>query len=175
MTETLLIILALILLLVVVNLAVVIIESSRVNQKRFDQYLLLAKELKLAVIGSKEPLLSLFQPFHGSHSVSGLYKTYHVSIRYRYVMPFIPNTRGKWPNTCLSLTAPALANINSDKMLHQLVNESGVLFKGDLTLENGMLHYEERSDVIDDQARRWMVARVERLVVIADKLSGTHL
>lgn len=169
MTETSFIILALILLPVV---ALSLVTSARYwsNQKRFDQYLLLAKELKLAVIGSKEPLLSLIEPINGSHSVSGLYKTYHVSIRYRYMWSFI--TRGKWPTTCLSLTVPALADINPDKMLHELVNESGTLFKGPLTLENGIFRYEERSDVIDDLARRWMKAKIDRLVVIADKLSA---
>lgn len=159
-------------LLPVAALPVVIIECARENQKRFDQYLLLAKDLKLAVIGNKEPLLSLLQPINGSHSVSGLYKTYHVTIRYRYVWSFI--TRGKWPNTCLSLTAPALADINPGNVLHQLANESGALFKGDLTLENGTLRYEERDDVVDDHARRRMVVMVERLVVIADKLSSAN-
>lgn len=173
MTETTFIILAMIL-LPVVALSVVISEKSWNNQKRFDQYLLLAKELKLAVIGNKEPLLSLIQPIGGSHSVSGLYKTYHVSIRYRYLW-WSSVSRSEWLKTCLSLTAPALADINPDKMLQQLVNESGALFKGTLTLENGMFRYEEKSDVIDDQARRWVAARVERLVVIADKLSAANL
>lgn len=168
MTEISIIILALILLLAVA-LSIVVTERYWINQKRFDQYLLLAKELKLTTFGKKEPLLFLLQPANGSHYVSGLYKTYHLTIRYRYRCAY---ERHKWCYICLSLASPALVDKSPGQMLQQLTNESGALFKGVPMLENGVLYYEERGDMVDDQARRWMVARVERLVVIADKLSG---